>query len=120
MPGTITVVGDKLVFEIRGLDEILAIKHSLEVPLEHVLYASAEDTNCQVFQAVKVAVARIPGLVMDGRFLSKDGLLFFDMHHPDRCVTVTLDHETYKKIVFEVEDKERTAKMINDAVAKRK
>lgn len=120
MPGTVTVVGDNLVFEIRGIDEILAIKHTLEVPLEHVTYASTEDTNWQVFQEMKVAGTGVPGLVMDGRFLSKDGLVFFDMHHPDKCVTVGLDHETYKKIIFEVEDKEQTAKMINDALAKRR
>lgn len=120
VPGTISIMGDTLIFEVRGIDEILAIKHTLEVPLEHVTYASAEDTNWQVFQAMKVAGARIPGVVMDGRFLSKDGLVFFDMHHPDKCVTVGLDHETYTKIIFEVEDKERTAEMINDALAQRK
>lgn len=120
MPGTITIVEDKLVFEVRGVDEILAIKHTLEVPLEHVAYASAEDTNWQVLQVMKVAGARIPGLVMDGRFLSQDGMVFYDMHHPERCVTVGLIHDTYTKIIFEVEDKVQTAKMINDALAGRK
>jgi peptide methionine sulfoxide reductase MsrA len=43
-------------------------------------------------------------------------MMFFEMHDPDKCVTVNLDHERYRKIVFEVEDKEATAKQINDAL----
>ena len=38
------------------------------------------------------------------------------MHDPDKCVTVSLDHERYKKIVFEVDDKEETAKKIVAAI----
>lgn len=119
MAGSISIVGGNLVFEIHGVDEILSIKRTLEVPLEHVVSASDDDTGWQ-FPQVKVAGTSLPGVVKDGRFLSSDGMMFFEMHHPERCVTVTLDHDTYKKIVFEVDDKEKTAKMINDAVAQRK
>ena len=59
--------------------------------------------------------ASLPGVVKDGRFLSSDGMMFFEMHNPDKCVTVSLDYERYRKIVFEVEDKEATATQINDA-----
>ena len=58
----------------------------------------------------------LPGVIKEGRFLTSDGLVFFEMKDPDKCITVTLDHENYKKIVFEVDDKESTAKMINEAI----
>ena len=43
-------------------------------------------------------------------------MMFFEMHDPDKCITVSLNHEHYKRIVFEVEDKEAVAKRINDAI----
>ena len=32
--------------------------------------------------------------------------MFFEMDHPDKCLTLNLDHEKYKTTVFEVPDKE--------------
>ncbi len=118
--GTIRIDGDQLVFEIHGIDEILSIKRSISVPLEHVQSVSTGDPGWAFLRQVKAGGANLPGVVKDGRFLSSDGYMFFEMHDPGRCITVSLDHESYKKIVFEVEDKEATAKMIEDALARRK
>lgn len=72
----------------------------------------------QPFQQMKVAGTSIPGIIKDGMFLSSDGLLFFEMHDPDKCITVSLNHERFKKIIFEVQDKEDAAKTIQDALDK--
>lgn len=102
------------------MDEILAIKHELSVPLDRVTSVSTKDVGWKAFQQLKVGGTNLPGVVKDGRYLTEDGLMFFEMHHPDKCITVTLNHERYKAIVFEVEDKEQAAKMILDALAARK
>jgi hypothetical protein len=39
------------------------------------------------------------------------------MHHPDKCITINLDHERYKKVIFEVEDKESVAMLIKNAIS---
>lgn len=120
MAGTVIVEGDQLVFEVSGVDEILSIKRRLAVPMDRVVSVSTEAVGWNPFRQLKVAGTDIPGVVKDGRYVTGDGLVFFEMHHTDRCITVTLDHETYKKVVFEVEDKEATAKLIEDALARRK
>ena len=120
MSGTVRIEGDQLVFEIHGIDEILSIKRSISVPLEHVRSVSMADPGWAFLRQVKVGGANLPGVVKDGRFLSGDGYMFFEMHDPNKCITVTLDHEAYKKIVFEVEDREAAAKMIDDALTRRK
>ena len=119
MSGTVMIEGDQLVFEIHGIDQILSIKRGISVPLEHVLSVSTADPGWEFLKQVKVGGANIPGVIKDGRFLSSEGYMFFEMHDPDKCITVTLDHETYKKIVFEVEDKEAAARMIDDALSRR-
>ena len=118
MSGQIKINGNNLVFEINGIDVILAIKRTITIPLEHVVSASTEKVPWAVFQQLKLGGTSVPGIVKDGRYLTSDGLMFFEMHHPDKCVTVTLNHELYKKIIFEVEDKETIAKIINDAINK--
>lgn len=116
MGGTIKIENGNLEFEIHGIDEFLSIKRTITIPLEHVVSVSTERVPWQPFKQMKIAGTRLPGVVKDGRFLSSEGLMFFEMHDPDKCITVNLDHETYKKIVFEVEDKDAAAKMINDAL----
>jgi hypothetical protein len=116
LAGTVTIEDGNLVFELHGVDEFLSIKRSISVPLQHVVSVSTERVPWQPFKQMRVAGTSLPGVIKDGRFLSSNGMMFFEMHDPDKCVTVNLDHERYKKIVFEVEDKEATAKQINDAL----
>lgn len=119
MVGTIKIEDGNLIFELHGVDEILSIKRSISIPLKHVLSVSTAKVSWKPFKQLRIAGASLPGVVKDGRFLSSDGIMFFEMHDPNKCVTVSLDHEHYKKIVFEVEDKEKIAKMINAAIESR-
>ena len=119
MGGTVEIHGDNLVFELHGVDEIFAIKRSVSVPLEHVVSVSTDNVGWEPFKQLRVGGTSLPGVIKDGRYLSSDGMMFFEMHNPDKCVTVSLDHETYRKVVFEVEDKEAAARMIRDALASR-
>jgi len=116
MTGKISVENDNLVFTLTGVDRVLALKSKLTIPLKHVKSVSTAKADWNYFNMLKVAGTRIPELVVDGRFLSKEGLLFYEMHDPDKCITVELEDEKYKKVVFEVSDKEDTAKMIQDAL----
>ena len=64
-----------------------------------------------------MAGTSLPGIIKDGMFLSKDGLLFFEMHDPEKCITVSLKNDKYKKIIFEVQDKESAANAVRDAIS---
>jgi hypothetical protein len=119
MTGTIRVEGENLVFQLHGIDKILSIKQSLAVPLKHVVSVSTEKVDWKPFQHLRVGGSSLPGIVKDGRFVTPEGWVFFEMRDGNKCVTVTLDNEFYKKIVFQVEDKWSVAKMINDAIEKR-
>lgn len=116
MSGKIKIDGNNLVFEIDGIDIILAIKRTITILLDHVVSVSTEKVPWAIFQQLKIAGANVPGIIKDGTYLTADGIMFFEMHHPDKCITVVLNHEVYKKIVFEVEDKETAAKIISDAI----
>jgi len=117
--GKIKIDGNNLVFEISGIDTILAIRRTITIPLDHVISVSTEKVPWAIFQQLKIAGTNLPGIVKDGTYLTGNGFVFFEMHHPDKCITVTLNHERFKKIIFEVEDKEYAAKIINDTINKK-
>lgn len=119
MSGTVKVEGDMVVFELHGLDEFMAIKRRIEVPLSHVVSVSTERAPWRIGRDWRMGGTGIPGVVKDGRYITDDGYAFFEEHDPDRCVTVTVDGETFKKLVFQVEDKDAVAKTIRDALAAR-
>ena len=120
MPGTVKIEGDMLVFELHGMDEIMALKRRIEVPLAHIISVSTERAPWNPLKDWRMGGTGLPGVVKDGRYVTEDGYAFFEEHDPDRCVTVSLDGETYKKVVFQVDDKEAVAKMISDALNARK
>jgi len=118
LSGTVKIENDEVVLELHGVDEILSIKRSMRIPLKSIISVSTEDVSWGVFKTIKVAGADLPGHYKDGRFyIPHEGLVFFEMHHPDSCITINLDHERYKKVVFEVEDKESAATMIRNAMS---
>ena len=120
MTGNIKIENDNLIFELHGIDKILSIKRSITVPLKHVVSVSTEHVTLDPKLQMKLVGVRLPTVIKDGRFLTSEGMMFFEMHDPDKCITVTLNHEHYKKIVFEVDNKEAAAKQINDAIKSRK
>jgi hypothetical protein len=120
MSGTLKVEDGMLVFELHGADKILSVKRRIQVPLENVVSVSTEKASWAPFRQLRVIGASLPGVVKDGTFITGDGYVFFEMRNPDKCITVTLDHEKYRKIVFEVEDKDSAARMVNEALRRRR
>ncbi|MFW9943215.1 MAG: hypothetical protein ACFFFT_19415 [Candidatus Thorarchaeota archaeon] len=116
MVGKIRIDNSDLVFELHGIDTILSIKRKIRVPLKHVTSVSTERVTLKPKFQMRLVGARLPTIIKDGRFLTSEGMMFFEMHNPDKCITVSLNHEHYKKIVFEVDNKEAMAKKINDAL----
>ena len=120
MTGNIKIENNNLIFELHGIDKILSIKRSITVPLEHVVSVSTEHVTLDPKLQLKLVGVRLPTVIKEGRFLTSEGMMFFEMHDPDKCITVTLNHEHYKKIVFEVDNKEEASKQINDAIKSRR
>ena len=119
MAGTVTIEGKgQVVFELHGVNKYLAGKKRLAVPLEHIKSVSTENADWGPVSHPRKG-SQIPNVLKDGSFPTSDGLTFFEMHHPDKCVTVTLEDEQYQKIIFEVDDKEATAELIKAAIGER-
>ena len=120
----VEVQDDRLVARIQGLDQVLALKSELTIPLAHLKGAAVSPPEVRRRWRNPLR-AHVPGtdmpyVVMAGSFLFLDGEhAFWDVHDPDRTVVIELDHERFAKLVLEVEDPQGTAAVINAAVARR-
>jgi hypothetical protein len=117
MAGKIKISGRNLVFEIEGFDKIFAIKRVIKVPLKHITSVSMRGVSWfKPMPYLRMGGTALPGLIMDGRYITSKGWVFYVMHSPRKCIAVNLNHEFYKKIIFEVEDKKEAVLIINKAL----
>jgi hypothetical protein len=118
MVGEIRVEGNSIIFQLQGIDKVLALKSQLRIPIEHIVDVSTERADWNIFNQLRVGGSAFPGILKDGRYFSRKekGWLFYEMKDSNSCVTVSLKDERYKKIIFEVKDKEESANLIRQAM----
>jgi hypothetical protein len=119
---TVEIQDDRLVARIQGLDQVLALRSELSIPLTHVRGAAVSPPEVRQRWRnplrVKVLATDLPYVVMAGSFIFLDGEhAFWDVHDPDRTIVVELDHERFAKLVLEVDDPQATVAAIDAAIA---
>lgn len=117
----VEIQDDCLVARIQGLDQVLALRSELSIPLTHVRGAAVSPPEVRQRWRnplrLKVLATDLPYVVMAGSFIFLDGEhAFWDVHDPDRTIVVELDHERFAKLVLEVEDPQATVAAINAAI----
>jgi hypothetical protein len=104
---SVNVDGDRVVFDVLGMDQLWALRGRLEIPLSHV--TGVEHDPEQVsrwWHGWKLIGTDVPGIFAAGTFHYHGELVFWDVHDPQRTIVVSLAHERYKKLIIEVEDPE--------------
>src|SRR5215471_4899182 len=101
----VTVLADRVVFEVEGLDRLWALRSRVEIPVTHITGAEFDPTQVgKWWHGWKVLGADMPGLFAAGTFYYHGELVFWDVHNTTHAIIVSLDHERYKKLIVEVED----------------
>lgn len=102
---------------LSPLDEVLSLHGSLRLPYSHIRSVATTrvpDAWCRGFRIG----TNIPGIKVAGTFFTGDGVVFYDFHDPERCLTFTLDHEHYRSVVVQV-DKDQDPAVLAAAIHKR-
>lgn len=112
----VSIIGDRVRFGVEGWDKLWALKNQLEIPVSHITEARVDPEAARGWwHGLRLPGTNIPGLLTAGTFLQSGGAVFFDVHDPDQTIVVELDHETYKRLVIQVEDPAQTAAMLETA-----
>ena len=112
----VSVDGERVIFEVEGLDRLWALKSRIEVPLAHVTNVEFDPEQVgRWWHGWKLVGAEMPGLFAMGTFHYHGELVFWDVRDPAQTVIVSLDHERYKKLIIEVEQPAQLAARLNAA-----
>jgi hypothetical protein len=112
----VSVDDDKAVFEVQGWDRLWSLRSRLEIPLSHINGAHIDPEPAMGwFQGLKLSGSDFPNLFRAGTFYQDGGLVFWDVHDPQKTIVVELNHERYQKLIIEVQEPERIVRLINDA-----
>ena len=113
----VAIEGTAAVFAVEGLDKLWALRSRLEIPLAHI--TAVDHDPAQVgrwWHGVKLFGTDVPGLFAAGTFYYHGELVFWDVRDPAATVIVSLAHERYKKLIFEVADPAGTVTRLRDAL----
>jgi hypothetical protein len=114
----ITIDTDKAIFEVEGWDKLWSLRSRLEIPLSHIKGAHADSHPAMGwFDGIKLMGTALPNIFRAGAFYQDGGLVFWDVHHPEKTIVVDLEHERFQKLVVEVDDTEAAVARINSALA---
>jgi hypothetical protein len=95
----------KLIVDVRGVDQLWALKSSLEIPLEHVAGIRGDSSVARGWwHGLKIPGTNIPGVITAGTFYQHGNMVFWDVHDPENTVVIELHDERYRELIVEVAD----------------
>ncbi len=99
------VIDGILHLEVEGMDKFFAFKSKLSIPLSHITGIRVDtEVVHQWWHGIRLPGSNIPGLLTAGTFYQHGKRIFWDIHHPEQTVIISLDHESYNELVIEVEN----------------
>ena len=116
----IEIEGDRLVINVEGADKLWALRSRLEIPLAHVKATRIDlaFVSHERYQGLKIAGARVPGVITAGSFRQEGDTVFWDVHHPEKAIIIELADERYARLVVEVENPSATVGLITRALGR--
>ncbi len=114
-----------LIVHVKGIDKILALKSQLEIPLSHVVGAEIDPSVVERWGHLNLKEIRapgtgLPGVIKAGSFRLDRQWAFWDVHNPQKAITIKLADEHYTKLVVEVADPTADIAKIEEAVQRHK
>jgi len=117
----ISIEGDRVHFDVEGLDKLWALRSRLDIPLAHIRAVQIDPEPARGWwHGLRLLGSNIPGILTAGTFYQQGGVVFYDVHDPERTVVLELEHETYKRLIVEVEDPPKARAMIELAIKKQR
>jgi hypothetical protein len=108
---------DRVHFDVEGWDKLWAFRSQLDIPLSHVRSVRVDGEPARGWwHGLRIPGTDIPGIITAGTYYQKDGVVFFDVHDPERTIVIELEHEQYKRLVIEVEDPAYAVALLQKAI----
>jgi len=118
MKARVDIDGERLIVTMHGFDVVWTFRRRVVVPLAHVKGARIDPhvERRGPWLGAGQTVALLDYAVAAGPMLVHGRHEFWDVHHPDSCVTIDLEDEPFERLVIEVEDPPATVEAVTAAL----
>ena len=114
---SVSIKGSRIHLDVEGIDKMWALRSVLEFPLSHIHSVRVDPAAARGWwHGLKLWGSNIPGVLTAGTFYQQGGVVFYDVHDPERTIVLDLDHEYYDQLIIEVEEPEKACAMIQQAI----
>jgi hypothetical protein len=114
---SVTIAADSAVFEVEGLHQLWALRSRLEIPLTHITDVQIDPEQVgRWWHGWKLLGTYVPGLITAGTFYHHGELVFCDVSDPAKSIIVSLEHQSYKKLIVEVPDPEAVVSRLRQSL----
>ena len=113
----ISIHGDRIHLDVEGIDQLWSLRSHLEFPLSHIRSVRIDPAAARGWwHGLRLMGSNIPGILTAGTFYQQGGIVFYDVHDPERTIVLELDHERYNRLIVEVEEPEKARTLIERAL----
>jgi hypothetical protein len=108
----VTVGGDNIIFNIRGLHKLWSFKRQLIIPRSNITRVKQDISVLKGCKGIKAPGTHIPGLIVAGTFRNNGKKSFWDVCKSKNAIVVDLKNEEYDFLIIEVSDPESVMDLI--------
>jgi hypothetical protein len=119
MATTISIEGDVLTVVVHGFDKLWSMKSQLDIPMAHVRGAAVDPAIVHGPKGWRGPGSNVPGVITAGTFHQDGKRIFWDVHHGDNAVVIELQHDSFERLVVEVDDPYAAVALIESGLADR-
>jgi len=113
----ISVRGDKLRLQVKGLDKLWAMRSRLDIPLGAIRAARVDPSVARgLWKGVSAPGTHIPGFIIAGTFYQDDKRIFWDVKDPEKTVVIELVGQRYDQLIVEVSDPPAAVALVEAAM----
>jgi hypothetical protein len=117
----ISIEGGVVNFDVEGIDKVWSFKSRLTIPLAHIRSVKIDTEAARGWwHGLRLLGTQLPGVLTAGTFYENGGIVFYDVHDPDKTIVLELDHERYQRLIVEVESPNSTLRALEKAYTPRK
>lgn len=113
---TVTIEGNELIVEPKGMDKVWGFRRRLRVPLAHVRGATADTGAAREPRGVRAPGLSLPGKYV-GTFHREGEAAYWNVSDPSATVVVEFREEDLARAVLTVEDPTEVERLVNAAVS---
>jgi hypothetical protein len=111
---SISIDGDLLHLEVKGLDKLWAFKSQLDIPFAHIRNVRHDPEEAAGWwHGIKLVGTNIPGGLTAGTFYQDGQRVFWDVHDPRKVIIIELHDDRFDELVVEVDDPPSVVNLIN-------